>query len=221
LGTNGLSRPRMQARCDSGMTVGRTGSFDAHGVDVCSRLEWLVEGLAVCRFRLVSSGRMGDGLTKGSVRRSKDGSKMRRCRFGYIWVVALLSAGCGGKDVGSAKDAGGGAAGCAMRSERYAADASFSVADQNRTGAPPCVPTCGVDASTGTGARSVSALPAGKCESGASACEMGAFTPCRCAADQGPLSDYLCSCEGQRWLCVIIVQGAGYCADDCAGDGGP
>lgn len=99
---------------------------------------------------------------------------------------------------------------CAERDKTYAVDASFPFGESNPRQVPECVPTCGEHLKDVDGFLSITALPAGKCSRNPE-CAMGAYKPCACAPQEGPVDDYRCSCKNGSWACRVVVPGGSAC----------
>ena len=104
-----------------------------------------------------------------------------------------------------------GAPSCVARAERYPPGQDFDHNPMQSEPLPECVPTCGVERLPGFAvAYSTEALPAGPCETGSPACDMAAWYLCSCGG-LGPFNVYRCSCNQQRWSCILIGPGTAGC----------
>ena len=119
---------------------------------------------------------------------------------------------------------------CAERSETYSADDAFPLdPGAQDPGLSQCAPRCGAAKRSFDGFYSSDALPAGICSPCEVPCSMAAHEVCPCPTNRGPVSIYQCSCNNEKWTCVIVSRGASTCSafnadggtSSCPGEGGP
>jgi hypothetical protein len=131
------------------------------------------------------------------------------CRLGCPIKYAVF-------DGGKYERTDGGAL-CAVRTRHYAVDATIEVHEDVKGQLDQCVPSCGPQRRNIEGELSIESLPAGACTTDPP-CDMGAYAPCRCDHDDGPVSGYRCLCRAGQWTCLNTSQGAAICA--CEADPG-
>jgi hypothetical protein len=134
-----------------------------------------------------------------------------------LMIFACFIAACGDDDASPEGSADGG---CVVRDELWSPQEDFSIVpDQVSSDLSECIPTC----TRGAPRRvdnfpSITALPAGSCNPAAKACDLGAYVPCRCDPQDGPVNQYRCRCDGGKWTCVNISPGGSVCDNDCEPD---